>query len=498
MLKLALISFDHFNADAHDSTVQAGAIEVLVKGLHQAAYSQNGAIIVEKICKLTIMLLRCSEEAATNSICSHMTEIVTLLGRILNRSCTVEPTDKSSVEATKLWMRMAIDSVPLTMIHNHDLLLLYLVRLIRNASPLNESACLSALKFTVQLASHPESRGTIMQYPGLIDVIIDRASTDECSKVITECVKIIESLLRDAQNRAEYLKRPRSLAPLINQCRGRDAKACLHAARALKQLSLEANFRQKLSRPEILGALIRLVIIPSSSDRIKLECLQTMSNVICVKTAEHFMAYSGLLKELAKVATCSCLSDQVRSLAARAIKRLSTHVHPRHASHTELFEAIETMSSAKGRLVRLWTARALVEQSLLAGSSFLMVRTSHVMDTLIRLAACDYIDVRAATFEALANLAQEPANARRISTNTVILELLVRTVHESHNLESEEARRQAVRAVLLMASNHSSTKRVAKHLGLVSCLSRYGTSDDEDYELKQAALNGVVFLAPMI
>jgi len=120
------------------------------------------------------------------------------------------------------------------------------------------------------------------------------------------------------------------------------------------------------------------------------------------------------------------------------------------------------------------------------------------MDTFIRLAACDHIDVRAATFEALANLAQEPANARRISTNTVILELLVRTVHESHDIESEEARRQAVRAVLLMASNHSSTKRVAKHLGLVSCLSRYGTSDDGDFELKQAALNGVVFLAPMI
>ena len=496
MLKLAFISFDHFNTDAHDATVQAGAIDVLVKCLQKAVDSEHGANEAEKLCKLIRVLLRCSEETATTTICSNMTEIVTLIIRIVTSTCTMEPTDKCSSEAMRLWMRMCISEIILKAITAQDKLLLSIMRTIRSGPLFGMSVHLSALKFVVALASYPDNRAAIMQVPGLIDVILDQASNIVSSDVVVQCIKVIESLLCDAHNRADYLMRPRCIGVLVKLCRSQNASACLYAVGALRQLSIEASMRQKVSGHEVLAALIRLVIIPAASVQIKLECLQTISNLICVRTAAHFMAYSGLLKELAKVATSNS-SENVKALAARSIKRLSTHVHPRHDSHKELFEALNVMSFAQERLVRLWTARSLVEQSLLAGSSFLMVRTPIMMGIFIRLAASKYTDVKAATFEALANLSQEPANARRISMNDDILELLVHTIRVESNLESGSSR-QAVRAVLLMASNRSSTKRIAKHLGLVSCLSRYGMSSDEDSELKQAALHGVVVLAHLI
>lgn len=496
VLQLALISFDHFNAESHDMTVQAGFIGVLMKCLQNAITSEQGAKEAEKICSLATMIFRCSKETAIITITSSMKEIVILLIPIIASTCRMEPTDKCSREAVRLWMRLCIHSIPLNDYTDKETLLLLAVRAIRVGTSLKTSIHLSALHFIAQLSKHPDNRVTIMQFPGLIDAIMDRSYNDKCPHVVTECMKIIEGLLCDARNRAEYITRPRSLGILVKQCRSRNTSACHYAVGSLKQLSIEASLRRKMSGPEIMAAIIRLVIIPSPSTPTKRECLQTMSNLICAETAHHFMAYSGLLMELAKVATCSS-SEQLKALAARTIKRISTHVHPMDTNHRELFEAIETMSFTKGRLVQLWTARALVEQSLLPGSSFFMVQTPNILSIFIRLAATKNTDVKAAVFEALANLAQEPENAKRISASTNILELLVRTVRERH-AESEEASRQAVRAVLLMASNRSSTKRIAKHFGLVSCLSGYGTSSDKDYELKQAALHGVVVLAPLI
>ena len=496
MLKLAFISFDHFNTDAHDATVQAGAIGVLAKCLQKAINSEDGANEAEKLCTLLRVLFRCSEEVATTAIYLYVTEIVTLIIRIVTSSCAMTPTDICSTEAIRLWMRMCHSTIILKAIMDQDMLLLSMMRTIRSGPSIGISVHSSALKFVVALASHPANRTTIMQVPGLIDVILDQASSNVSPDVVVQCVKVIEGLLCDAHNRADYVIRPRCLGVLVKQCRSQNPSACLYAVRALRQLSIEASMRLKISGHEVLAALIRLIIIPAASVQIKLECLQTISNLICVKTAPHFMAYSGLLKELAKVAISSP-SEHIKSLAARSIKRLSTHIHPRHNSHKELFEALNIMSFAKERLVGMWTARSLVEQSLLAGSSFLMVRTPVMMGIFVRLAASKYTDIKAATFEALANLSQEPANARRISMNGDILELLIHTIRGENNLESESSR-QAVRAVLLMASNRSSTKRIAKHLGLVSCLSRYGTSADEDCELKQAALHGVVVLAPLI
>lgn len=57
-------------------------------------------------------------------------------------------------------------------------------------------------------------------------------------------------------------------------------------------------------------------------------------------------------------------------------------------------------------------------------------------------------------------------------------------------------RRNAVLAILHLANHQKSKKMVAKQHNIVASLSRYGVSQDDDTELKSAALHGVIWLAP--
>ena len=92
-------------------------------------------------------------------------------------------------------------------------------------------------------------------------------------------------------------------------------------------------------------------------------------------------------------------------------------------------------------------------------------------------------------------------NLKRLSMQSTILDTLVEAIHRSINgAESgwEVVGRKAVLALLNFTRSRCARKKAARHAGVIPSLHRYGESMDEDEELKQAALHGVVLLSPLM
>jgi hypothetical protein len=111
-------------------------------------------------------------------------------------------------------------------------------------------------------------------------------------------------------------------------------------------------------------------------------------------------------------------------------------------------------------------------------------------------------EVRGPAVEALLSLSTYHANLKRLSSNDKVLDTLVETVEtgirDTEGISSGATTRDAILCILNFVSHRSSRKRVAKHVGIVSSLSKYGISNDWDDELKKAALHGVIVLSHLM
>jgi hypothetical protein len=122
------------------------------------------------------------------------------------------------------------------------------------------------------------------------------------------------------------------------------------------------------------------------------------------------------------------------------------------------------------------------------------MRTPVVAKVLSNLLVDYNPTVKASAIAAVLNLASNPINLRVLAKKGALLEALATTVAGRGRVD-DIARRQAVLAFLFLANHNKSKKIVAKQHNVVASLSKYGVSEDDDRELKNAALHGVIWLA---
>lgn len=390
--------------------------------------------------------------------------------------------------ATRLLQRTKPAGISLAQMVDADLLLIAIVRFLRNGSADCQNNALLALDC---ITLNHESKPIVARFPGLLEAVVRSAATCEEGAMV-----VLQNIALDSRNKEAILKTRGFLALLERASASNQAAIRSNACSALLYLSSNNSINEQLVKFESGTLIANLAdMLQTGGAQMQLRALQTISNLISASTAETIGNATTLMEQLGDLGSSSPPTD-CSAVAAKAIKRLSTYMCTRHKGHQPLCDALVTMSKSPGFDVCLWTARAYVEQSLSASNSFVMVRSEEAIGGLIFLATSKHWRVRNAAIEALANLSQEPANARRLSAHDSLIYTLVKCVNgkdTSHGSEVE--RREAVRAILLI-SNHSSSKRLAKHHGIIESLSRYGTSVDGDVELKRAALHCVLVLAP--
>ena len=486
VLKLALISLDHDDEHVHDKELKFGADSIVCNCLRRAVAIDVKSRETDRLCRLLEAIYKCSDAMAAASFCRYGAVLFPLLVTVASSS---SPRLRSKMAAARLLQRTNPLGILLSAIKDADLLMIALVRFLRTCLVDCQNNALLALG---SIIIHRESKPIVARFPGLLEAVI--GSAEKCKG---EAVAVLMNLASDSRNKAAIAKTRGLLELLKRSCASKEPGIRRNACSSLVHLSSESSIKEMLVTFEsgLLVDRLNNLLRDGKSD-IRYKALQTISNMVSESTANVIGNATNLLEQLGDIGSSSPATD-CSIVASKAIKRLSTYMQTRHKGHQTLCEALVRMSKSPGFDVSLWTARAYIGQSLNVSSSFFMVRSESAIAGLLSLARSKHGRVRASAVEAIANLVQEPANARRLSTNEAVVNTLIYNIDAKGDTGgTENARRQAVRAILLIANHRSASKRAAKQRGLIQSLSRYGTSVDGDIELKRAALHGVLVLAP--
>mmetsp|Transcript_16259 Transcript_16259/g.24579 ORF Transcript_16259/g.24579 Transcript_16259/m.24579 type:complete len:468 (-) Transcript_16259:2850-4253(-) len=464
----------------HDQEHKLGAVEILTKSLHSAVVSDTRSNEIERLLQLLAMVYRCSDSTCVDSICNQGSLLLPLL---VTAAVTTSPSERCHQVTIAFFNRIRSLSIPLSMLKNSDLLLIAFVRLLKSFSATKRWYALVGLR---SFTSSGNSKVIAMRFPGLIDAIIREQRDCEA-----EVAKTLASFSLALENKPAFVKTRGVLDTVMRMAKSTDECTVHDACTTIENLSSNYSLRTDLVQFQS-GEFIKqlFTLLSKSKNDIKDKILQILSNLVGESTASLIAGSDYIIKFLSDIGSESYL-------AVKIIKRLSKHIDAKHPRHQALCEALVKLSSCDKRDVCLWTARAYVEQSLKMSTRFLIPRCEDLLNGLLLLSKSKYPRVRIPALEAVANLFEDGANTQRLSKNEKVLRVIVQSISgKNGGGNTGTGRRHAVRAALLIANHKVASRQAAKHDGLIQSLSKYGTSVDGDVELKQAALYGVLLLAP--
>ena len=479
----------------HDKLCYAGAMTVLVRCLQQ---TMTSVVIhwaeVYQLCQLIEMTFRCSHDAAKHSVLAIGTDLITTLFSIL-ASDGIGRQYESPVRV--LIRRIGRLELSITDIERHRKLWTCLEHM---ALLVNQDRVIShdALYLLAGLTTHANSKVYAMASPTFLGSII-KCSTLAAHETETrhEIAKILQNLTLHGSNKSKMTKEIILEQLVVLAAPDQSITTREYAIQAIRHISVEAKGKLFIVTYEA-GEVLKTLLNASEVPTLQPPAAETLMSLSCQTTASPMVNFPGLLEMIVRMASSE--SCKVAEKSAQTIKRLSNHVSMNHRGHPDLFNALLSLSESKSPRVRYWIAKAFLEQSKMSGSSFLLVRSPEASLRISELANDTCSEVQDPAIETLFVLTTYHSNLKCFSMHSNLLDSLVGAVNRGLDggYMSSLICRNAVLAILNLTKNRCSRKRAAKHHNLISALSKYGVSDDDDEELKQAALHGVIVLSPLL
>jgi len=497
VIQLALVFFDHHDTKEHDELVEAGAITILTRRLQRVMHGkQDDQAQMDPLCLLLCMVLRCSNEFAEEAFKGIGTDLVSVLFDILLQEDNKE--DCALAEAVSsvcpLLDRLSSLVVSLEEVEKSNQLIGLLQYFFQKQRGHDVKVQMHAIKMLSGLTQHPDSKIYASRVGGLLEDVLGVAMESASTEMQLYSAKILKHFSWESRNKALLLKKKDFLKLLLN-LNTVDLDTSLEVLLSLLQLSTDKEAKTALVSYDN-GAVLKALTEAAKNTQLLPTAIDTILYLVARSTAPQIISQEALLATVLSTAVGSTPSA---TTAAQTLKRLATFIPVGDSSHPNLMDAVVSISASKIAQVRLWAAKALVEQSRMMATAFYIARDTNVMDTLLRLAMDSSNLVKAAAVETLLNLSNDQSNVKRIAVSEDALQILQHVVEsDGKDQASCIARRRAVQVLLTLANHRSAKSRVAKQLGLVTALSKFAVSQDPDEELKHAALHGVIILAPLM
>jgi hypothetical protein len=489
-------AFDHNVATLHNQLVKAGAPSVLLRCLERALEDEKRRDEVDPICQLLCMLYRCSDRQAEDSLVAVGGELYPFLIAILFLGKTRQVW-KVPESAYQLIHRLRTLEVNLRAMRHSGPLLRLFREVIENVDvSVDLEPLYHVMELLATLSRNSESKTLVIDYPGLFDSVVLKFSNSfrPGRKVNRGVIHFLHALALSSRNKGIMVEKHEFFRLLFLLLHDDDVDTRRETLVTLKLIAMENFGRSTLFvywGHRFVDSLIRSVRI----EEVAVASLEVLIQLICRDTAMMMCKHKDLLDRLTCLASAKSGITQSSPLAAHAIKRLSTYVPLNGKGMWALLEAIVQLSSSEHHRIRLWGARAFVEQSQMPACSFVIMRTPHVVDLITELLMDENPTVKSNAIAAVFNLACSPMNLRVMGRNRLLMDALADAITDCKQVD-DAARRQAVLTILCLANHQKSMKMVAKQHNVVASLSRYGVSADEDKDLKKAALHGVIWLVP--
>lgn len=492
VLKFASITFDHKEKDIHNLEIEAGVDVTLVAHLRRTILDKEGSVKdAERLCKLLCLVYQCTDNNVADSFYNVGTTLVQYIFELLSK----QTESRSELKyAERLLHRVSSVEISLQTMKHEKEILTFLLETINEGRPDLVNRALSLL---AGLSNHKDSKAIVMKFPKLFDAIVDVARRSQNVESRYQALRILSELAWHVKNRALMGQKLKCINVLVAMSDSWHPNLETEAKKALQLLSIEYENKGMLVASS-QGRLIPILMRSIDANRQKSLALHVLLNLISRDTYKLIGLQQDLISTLVTISTSKKDSDAIAAVAAaQSIRRLATYAQVKDRFYEDLLRAMTQMSrSIRTKTVAPWAAKAFLDQSLLVSSSFYIVRDQDSMESIAELITSPHRQVKEPALEAVVNLTEKRSNAKKLASSHYLVTKLVDIVDGE---KDAILRRHAVRAILSLVSHSSSTRRIAKHLGLVPALSRYGiTALDDDVELKRAALHGVLILAPLL
>lgn len=497
--ELALLAYDHRCTRVHDELVQAGAATVLTRCLQKAFYGAAAWEELSQLCRLLVLVFRCSDEQACRAFQTVGTELMILVFSILLEDSFQAVAWTTPCSFRELIGRLGDLSVSLKRTARKEQLVSLLQEILRGTDVSSLNVRVEAMHILAGVTRHPEGKIFAMESPGLVDDVIATVQEPGAIDMMhPPAALFLCNLAWEARNKSQLVSKKGFIKVLLLVWEHGSITTRRAVMRTVRQLSSVMESRLTLSKFRD-GALLLALARTAKDHELCNESIETLLCLVGKSTARRIMQDPTLFVLLSStaLATEGCTTSIVA--AAQSLKRLASYTTISEPCYHDLLDAMMHIAVAKDPNVRVWAAKAFIEQSRMSMNGFYIARMSQAMGAVTMLAQDKSPAVRSCATEALLNLAGDTANAKRLATNAELMEIFANNIASIDVCESSgRAKRNVIMTILTLANHKSAKRRVAKQIGLVASLSRYGVSKDADSELKKVALHGVILLAPLM
>ena len=462
----------------------------LVDHLKRSIDEQNSVKQAERLCKLLCLIYQCTDNIVADSFYNVGTTLVQCIFELLFK----QTESRSELKYVQhLLCRISMVEISLQTMKDDKEILTFLLDVITEGK--TETLVNHALSLLAGLSDHRDSKAIVMKFPKLFDVIVDVAHHSQNVESRYQAIRVLRKLAWHVKNRAlmgQKLKCVNALVAMSDACH---PSLQAEATKAIQLLSIEYENKGMLVA-STQGKLVLTLMKNIAANKQKPLALGIILNLISRETYKLIGLQQDLINTLATLSTSKKEPEAVAAVAAQSIRRFATYAQVKDRFYEDLLRAMIQMSRSKRKAVAQWAAKAFLDQSVLVSSSFYIVRDQDFMESIADLITSPHREVKESALETVVNLSEKRSNAKKLASSNYLVTKLVDIVDGE---KDAILRRHAVRAILSLVSHSSSTRRIAKHLGLVPALSKYGiAAQDNDVELKRAALHGVIILAPLL
>lgn len=482
MVQIALQTFDHYDARAHDKL--APSIAVWVRCLEKAVLESDWEMTLS-FAQLVSLSFRCTEERAIRAF----REVGSSLVIVLLRAWNLSSSSALAENVAKLLVRLSALPSSLRAILQGTLLVRTLQRIVRNNDDEYDGPVQgAAMRFLVGLSRHKDNAYALMQTPSLV--------TDVLAFESTENVEFLANLAWDGRIQADILV-IRGLLDCLLSSWANCVDTRHFVMTTLHHLAMPAQNRIVLASKT---TVLKIIVEELNGHRLQAEASDVLLRLTGHDTVQLVVKKSGVLRGLVRVAATSKVGNPAAINAAHTVKRIATYLRVSDKNHPELMQGLVSISKSSDPDVRAWCARALSEQAGSQATAFFLVRSPDALSMILNLANDSTISVQSAGTEALSKLASHSFNAKKLLTEDQVLMTLIAKANTTEGLCDEKIKicRLAVQGLLALLDYEPVRDRIAKELNFVWALSRFATSLDYDSELRREALQGVAILAPLL
>ena len=543
-LELAISMAEKQDVTAHNEVAKLGVLQLLSRYLVKAYQPwMNKSVVlpldqVQKFCLLLLLFLQCSDSYAMDALETVAHALVpTLLWIVVDhhRAESVQGLVTKHKRPKNNWAKSVVYrisklSLKLDRIDKGERLIMVLQRILCDEHERNQLSEPNANQFILSreamrlldgLARHEENKKRLMDIPDLSRDVV-KAST-VCAKGRKQCCATLDFLVMrfcrklswETRNKLRLTKTKGFVKLLLTCSVHPSIEIRKEALGTLWMLSFDAASVQVLTttaNDTALKALLKAAKVPELQSL----ALPSLHRIVRRKAPKHKSKMLVLLSNdsLTRPGGSDKDMDGSRSITevqtARLVESLCRSTSVNEPCHSNLMDALTSMSLSSSAAVRYWAAKAFQGQAIDKLNQFFLARTPAMLRSIVMLVKDPVGRVREKATLVVSQLASQRMNAKLLGYNCQLLDALLLNARirctsskgpspiSKTSTPPTVAARLSVQGILTLASQEPSRERIAKYKNCMATLAAYGVSQDGDVELRKAALHGVIMLAHLL